>query len=343
MISAWKMRWLARLFMVTLVAALCGCASFLHLNRKSYQDVVAAAPISDDVINTANEVTDNTKFKQAIGMVVIASERSCDAFTKNLTIANIGSNTFLDVTTTVFSAAATAVTPINTVHGLTAVSTVASGSKSAINADVFAKTTIANLAQAVNSTYYRDMKAYEDQLGSATPTGLVMSIEVAKILSIHKECALDTAEASISSTLGSQPTVQNAAAAVSKVVTISLPTGTSHAGDKMELIVTSTTDNTLKLTASYSVKAGDKASDIAKGIVASIQSDTAFSRAGITATQNAAPNDDSFVVQGPAGTSLAAGATALTNEKLTIADAPSKATSKTGTQGVVPGRVIGSQ
>jgi len=337
-------RGVAALLPAVFLATICGCGSFLHLNRGSYQDVVAAAEIPQDVINTANTVTDQSKFKQAIGVVVIASERRCDSFTKNLTIGNIGSNTFLDVTTTALSAAATAVTPLGAVHGLTAASTLASGSKTAINADVFAKATIANLAQAVNATYYRDMKSYEDQLVSESTGTVVMSIEIAKILSIHKECALDTAEASISSTLGTPP-AQSAPATVSKLITVSLPSGMSHAGDMVELDFTSSTDNTLNLKAVYPVMAGNGANDIAMGLVAKIQGDPGFSKAGITATQNAPPNDDSFVVQAPGGISVAVGPAPPAAERLSIADTatPSKSLSNTGTQGVVPGRAITAQ
>jgi len=332
------------MFAMALIAGcLTGCGTIVSLitGHRPYLIVVTAKPIDQSVIKRAEDATPST-VKNEIGKVLVNSETNCDEFTKKLSIANVGSNTTLDIATTVFSAAATAVTsPLSAVHGLTAASTIASGSKTAIDSDVFAKATIANMAQAIKATYYKDIANYESELGTEQPDSIVPSVEVAKILSIHEECALDSAEASISSTLGGALPVASPAPVTGKLVSVSLPTGTSHAGDVVELIATSGKDPTLKLTASYHVVAGDTAQVIAKGLVASIQGDPGFSSAGITASQNSPPSDYSFVVQSPTASEilLGLGSSPPADEKLTITDAKSTSPS-TGTRGVVPGRSL---
>jgi hypothetical protein len=338
-------KWGLAVGVVALSSMLSACASFLNNTSSGLDAYVAAAPIDPKTIEAATKSSPDGGVKLVLGNVLINSEQKCDTFTKNLTMSNVGSNTFLDVTTTVFSAAATAVNPIKLAHALSGASTVSSGSKTAINADIFAKATIANLSQAINATYYKDLKTYEDQLIAAQADSLVSSVEVAKILSIHKECALDTAEASISSTLGSVPPPAAAAALTSKLVTVSLAGASAHAGDNLQIIATSTSDPTLSLTASYPVaSAAETPAAMAKGLVAAIQGDKGFSQAGITSTQNPAPDDGSFVVQAPTalGLKLGLGTAPPTAEKIVITDrtAPTKPNAPTGTTGVVPGRSL---
>jgi hypothetical protein len=338
-------KWELGAIVIVLSCTLSGCASFLDKTSSGLDSYVGAAPIDQATITAASAPSPVGGVKLALGNVLINSEQKCEVFSKNLTMSNVGSNTFLDVTTTLFSAAATAVNPIKLAHALSGVSTVSSGSKTAINADIFAKATIANLAQAINATYYKDLKTYEDQLGAAQPDSLVGTVEIAKILSIHKECALDTAEASISSTLGSGPPASAPAAVTSKLVTISLTGASAHPGDNLQIVATSTSDPTLSLTASYSVaSAAETPATIAKGMVAAIQADSGFSQAGITSTQNASPNEGSFVVQSPtaSGIKLGLGPSPPSAEKITITDqtAAAKPSASTGTKGVVPGRSL---
>jgi hypothetical protein len=333
--------------MVAIAGCLSGCSTITAIitGHKPYLIVVTAKPIDQSVIDTA-EAAPPATVKNAIGKVLVKSEQSCDEFTKKLSIANVGSNTALDIATTVFSAAATAVTsPLSAVHGLTAASTISSGSKTAIDSDIFAKATIANMAQAIKATYYKDLATYEAELGTEQADSIVPSVEVAKILSIHNECALDSAEASISSTLGgSAPPAASPPPTTGKLVSVSLPGGHSHAGDVVQLIATSGKDPTLKLTANYTVIANDTAQDIAKGLVASIQGDKGFSQASITASLSPPPGDSSFVVQSPTASEilLGLGSSPPSDEKLTITDAKSTSptTPSTGTHGFVPGHPL---
>jgi hypothetical protein len=337
--------------MLVIIGSLSACSTLKKLTSPGLL-VVAADPIGNQVISDAENAQAATA-KNKLGIVLVDSETKCDEFTKKLSIANIGSNATLDIATTIFSAAATAVTPLGTVHGLTAASTVASGSKTAIDSDVFAKATIANIAQAISATYYKDMAGYEAGLAAEQPDSIVPSVEVAKILSIHKECALDSAEASISSTLGEAQPGASTPPVTSKLVTVSFPpppgggAGAAHAGDHVQLVATSAKDPNLKLVATYTVVNGDTPQAIARGLVASIQnSNSGFAQAGITASQNS-PNDNFFTVQSPTASQivLGPGSSPPTAETLTITDAKSTSQtgSSTGTRGYVPGHALAIQ
>jgi hypothetical protein len=165
--------------------------------------------------------------KGYVGLVLDDSERKCARFVDGLVLAENSTNTGLDVMTTVFSALATAFTPVNTIHALTAAASISGGTKTAIDSDIYAKASIAIYAQAIQGTYYTDIKKYSDALTSMVPADIEPSIEVGKIQTIHEECNLASAQAAISATL--QPsgqtvgTVSTATATIKKVPPAATP------------------------------------------------------------------------------------------------------------------------
>jgi hypothetical protein len=199
-----------------------GCGSTLEKVTKQSGFLVAAEPLCED--SPGYEVASNGTCKPAsdvsspptssafpnkeyVGRVLNESEYNCGKFVDDLVLISNSTNTTLDGLTTVFTALGTAFTPLGVVHGLTAAGSITSGWKTAIDTDVYAKQTIANYAQAIQSGYYTDLHTYIDSLNAVTDdSAIILPIEVAKIRTIHRECSLATAQASISSTMRSDTT-----------------------------------------------------------------------------------------------------------------------------------------
>ncbi len=95
----------------------------------------------------------------------------------------------------------TVCTPLNTVHGLTAGAAVVTGSKIAVNADIYGKASIANFSSALTGSYFKSIDAYNDALPKLT--GVELSVEINKIQSIHATCTLAAAKSAIQKTITS--------------------------------------------------------------------------------------------------------------------------------------------
>ena len=92
-----------------------------------------------------------------------------------------------------------------------AAATIASGSRTAIDADIFNKAAIADFAAAIQRTCTTDILNYTDKLPiltDSTQSPLIVSNEIAKIQSYHAECGLAPAESAIQAKLGTPPTPQ---------------------------------------------------------------------------------------------------------------------------------------
>jgi hypothetical protein len=126
----------------------------------------------------------------------------------DLAAAENSSNAGLDMTTTVFSALATAFVPISTVHALTAGATISSGWKTAIDTNIYAKASIANYAQAIQLTYYKNIKTIIDSLPDDPDAKVNAPRLLAQIQEAHQGCSLAAAQLTVSQTLqgaGQQP------------------------------------------------------------------------------------------------------------------------------------------
>lgn len=204
---------------VLLVLSLSGCGSILNAWTDNSGNLVAAAPLCEDVTGSAITPDGTCKpytrpattadVKPYLGLVINEFENNCGKFVTGLVLASNTTNTSLDLLTTVFTALGSAFTPLGTVHALTAAGSVSSGWKTAINSDVYAKATIANYAQAIQTSYYTDMKNYMTDLDNSDITKIVPEEEVAKLRSIHKECSLASAQNTISATVGSSQSGQS--------------------------------------------------------------------------------------------------------------------------------------
>jgi hypothetical protein len=190
------------------LVALVGCVS-TATSISGSQRLVSAEPIQTEFTVPMTPVsgvapvlwspaTATGHEKEYLGYVLLDSGRKCQEFTNRLSVAQRGVDTSFDILTVILSALATAFTPLSTVHGLTAAATISTGTKAAINADVYAKATAALILQEINQTYYADIDKYRTELSKTQDAGVIPTIELSKIEAIHRECSLDAAIASLS-------------------------------------------------------------------------------------------------------------------------------------------------
>lgn len=336
-----------RMFAIVLLGfALTGCGAALEHWENQNNFTVSAneldpALISNDALQNASNNT-----KTYVGLIVNNSESKCSKFVNGLVLASNTTNTGLDMMTTVFSALGTAFTPVATIHALTASATISSGWKTAINSDIYAKATIANYAQAIQATYYTDLGSYMTALTTMPDAQVIASLEVAKIRSIHKECSLASAQATISATLtpSAQPGTPNTVASEILSVTGAIPVGTTVTLTGVSSAINS--NNPVSVT--YTVKAGDNATAIAKAVLDAVNAEQKFKDANVSAAQANSPANNVIVLSSPTASAVKWSATPAANITLAAGGVPavtppSRAPSTTPsgvTQGGVPGSKI---
>jgi hypothetical protein len=169
--------------------------------RDPKSNVIVQAPLSASTASPGYE-------KEYLGFVLIDSGQKCQEFADRLSTAQRGVDTSFDILSGVLSALATAFTPLATVHALTAAATISTATKSAINADVYARAAASLILQQINNTYYVEIKKYRDDLLARDDRNIVPALEVSSIEAIHRQCSLDSALAALSQA----GTVANAAA-----------------------------------------------------------------------------------------------------------------------------------
>jgi hypothetical protein len=157
-----------------------------------------SAQSADTVQITLSPATAAGHEKEYLGYVLIDSGQKCQAFADRLSVAQRGVDTSFDILTVILSALATAITPLSTVHGLTAAATISTGTKTAIDADIYAKATAALILQEIKNTYYVHIDDYRKELIDRDTAAVIPSLEVSSIDAIHRQCSLDYAIASLS-------------------------------------------------------------------------------------------------------------------------------------------------
>ena len=149
-----------------------------------------------------------------IGGIALDSAKKCDTFIAVLTGDQASLNAGASITSTVLTALATVVTPIRTAHALSAGATVASGSRDAINANLYNKGTFSAFHTALQSTYYKNLHLYLDALSQQDENSLNIGVEATKLQTIHATCSLAAAEASILATIQPPPPARDASSGV---------------------------------------------------------------------------------------------------------------------------------
>jgi len=190
-----------------LVPALClwltGCAGpFISALNQTNATLVGAAAI--DVPN-GNASLDPSLYKtngnEYAGILLSTSATNCLQFMNRLSVAERGIDTGFDISSTVLSSLATAFTPLATVHALSAASAISTGTKTAIDSDIYVKETAPLIIQELNVTYwtdyYTEQKRIQD-LGATTQVDPY--IELSFVQGLNRECSLDYAIANLSKT-----------------------------------------------------------------------------------------------------------------------------------------------
>lgn len=160
-----------------------------------------APPMSAEELNIPATPSNRADAKEYLGSLIIDSYRKCNKFVNQLVRYQAGVNTTGDIVTTILSGIATTVSPIGVSHALSAASTIVGGTKTAIDADLWAKATGANFAQAINSTYYVKMAKYADLLPDLDLAKFVVTNEIGRLIAIHNQCAVAPAETTIQTAL----------------------------------------------------------------------------------------------------------------------------------------------
>ena len=175
---------------------LCGCA-------KTVQDwSLAGFGVSAEPLYSyqGTDKPPTSGNKGTVWDALMLSQSKCNKFVNGLVATETGTDTSLDLLTTLSSSLATAFTPLATTHALSAAAAVTGGWRTAIDSDVFAKASIANFAQAIQSTYYKDAGDFGTQLLSETGS-IDVGAQIARLQTIHAECSLGSAQATIAATL----------------------------------------------------------------------------------------------------------------------------------------------
>jgi hypothetical protein len=196
---------------LVLALQLNGCGLWVHTLNGNAQRLVSADPLtvtdpnSDDgkkLLTIDTDTKDDTPKLAFLGRVVLDSETKCQRFLNGLVIAENTVNTTGDITSVVLTGLASVFTPLTTVHALTAGSTVVTGSKASINANIYAKMSIVNFQTALTQSYAQAIKDYTDALPHMKD--VIVTNEVVKIQAVHDTCTLASSEAVIQTKLGSQ-------------------------------------------------------------------------------------------------------------------------------------------
>jgi hypothetical protein len=288
---------------------------------------VSAEPL--EVLNTKNAAVAAalTNAKQAstplsakidfLGQVALDSESKCIKFMNTLVVAENTVNTTGDIASTVLTAAATVFTPLNTVHALTASSSVVTGSKTAINSDIYAKASIVNFQTALEGSYFKTMAAYMDTLPKLTEVSV--GAELGKIESIHGTCTLAAAESSISTTISTPAQVPDK------------PTGFSATPYNAAVDLTWTAVANAK---SYSIFQGTSAKGESATPVATAVTSTGYSVKNLT---NGTAYFFQISAQNGAGSSILSDEASAT-PLATLAAPPAAAPGKAETHATIPGK-----
>lgn len=192
--------------LLVLCTSLSGCGTIMGALTGGKADNSVGAEDIDPVKDGLPSLKENASLRdklEYLGSVASDSEHKCGLFLNGLVLGENTTNTTLDVASTAFSALSTAFAPPGTKTALSAAASIASGSKTAIDTDIYAKAAIADFSTAIQKTYSTQMQTYTTNLPTLTDNPpLIVSNEVAKIQAIHALCGLAPAESSLQAKLG---------------------------------------------------------------------------------------------------------------------------------------------
>jgi len=131
------------------VVALCFallCSACTSMVDKTTKGITGAEPLDPQLMN-------GVTLRQGLLAEITDSYQKCEAYKRRLLYGSRVSDLGFDILKTIFGALGTAFTPVETVHVFTAATTISSGTKTAIGADIYQNATAPIMVQAIASTY----------------------------------------------------------------------------------------------------------------------------------------------------------------------------------------------
>jgi hypothetical protein len=173
------------------IAALClgllcpGCTSAVDRATKG---VTGADPLDPNLNAGATP-------RQYLLAEITDSYGKCEAYKRRLLYGSRVSNLGFDILTTIFSALGSVFTPVETVHAFTAATTISSGTKTAIDADIYQNATAPLMVQAIATTYDQPMDDLHQQILRADENAT--NYDYGSVLRVHNRCSLTEALVSV--------------------------------------------------------------------------------------------------------------------------------------------------
>lgn len=145
------------------ILALAACSSVTQRISDATQGATGAAPLETPT-NMTQAINEAGSKKQFLLNEITISYNNCEDYKRLLLLSSRSSNLTFDVLTTIFGALGTVFTPISTVHALTAATSISSGTKASLDADVYQNATAPLMVQAIQQTYNVQMDALLKQV-----------------------------------------------------------------------------------------------------------------------------------------------------------------------------------
>lgn len=218
------------------------------------------------------------------------SQTKCHNFIQELSLAETGSDTTLDIASMALSALSSAFAPVGTKTALSAASTITGGMKTAVDSDFYAKASIANYSKVIQATYSADMKAFRQQV-SELGTTLDIGVEYGAIDSIHAECTLAGAQSAIDANLQPNSSLSNNQLSQGQGQGQGQGTATANAavagatspGDTVSLVAHADAFSKPVTVTTTIPPSGAAAADVVSGLVKSVNSTPEFKNLNIKA------------------------------------------------------------
>lgn len=141
--------------------------------------------------------------------VIHDSLTKCQGFINRVVGDQIGWDTGLDIAGLAGSTIGAVVAPASVARGFSAASSIFTGSRTAIDTDIYAKAARGNFSKAIQASYYKQMIALRDDMTKnpsnyTAPAAAESAID--SVVTNHAACTLDAAEAAITATVSSAAT-----------------------------------------------------------------------------------------------------------------------------------------
>ncbi len=160
----------------------------VYMDKNPPQIGATRADLNADPIQTG------IKQKRYLLAEIDSSFRLCELYKRRLLFASRANNASFDIATTALSALATAFTPLATVHALSAAAAITSGTKTAIDADIYENATAPVMVQALQTVYDTPMASLHSKVRAApNDVALATIADEGDIIAAHQKCSLTEA------------------------------------------------------------------------------------------------------------------------------------------------------